>query len=62
MGTSAASEPLYFFIIVIMIYDLLTIFSSFFMTLTLELVALTTLRIYLMINLIDITNIDKICD
>ena len=32
------------------------------MTAPLEMVALTTSRIYLMIYLIDITNIDKICD
>ena len=61
MGTSAASEPIVF-IIVICIYDQLIIFSSFFMTTPLEMVALTTLRTYLMIYLIDITNIDKICD
>ena len=45
-----------------MIYDLLIVFSSFFMTAPLELVALTTSHIYLMTYLIDITNIDKIFD
>ena len=61
MGTSAASEPLNSLVIVIfMIYDLLIVFS-FFMTTPLDMVALTTSRIYLMIYLIDITNIDKIC-
>ena len=38
------------------------IFSSFFMTAPLEMVAFTTSGIYLMIYLIDIANIDKICD
>ena len=60
MGTSGASEPLNFFIIVF-IYDLLIVVSSFFMTVPLKMVALTTSRIYLMIYLIDITNIDT-CD
>ena len=50
MGTSAS-----------MIYDLLIVFSPF-LTSPLEMVALTTLWIYLMIYSIDITNIDKICD
>ena len=36
--------------------------GSFFMTAPLEMFALTTSRIYLMIYLIDSTNIDKICD
>ena len=45
-----------------MIHDLLIVFSSFFMTAPLEMVALTTSRIYLMIYLIDITNIEKNCD
>ena len=45
-----------------MIYDLLIVFSSFFMTRPWEMVALTTSRIYLNIYSIDITNIDKICD
>ena len=43
MGMSAASEPLNSFIIVI--YDLLIVYSSFFMTTPLEMVALTTSRI-----------------
>ena len=61
-GTSVASEPLNFFIIVI--YDLWPTYSFLLssLTATLEIVALTTSRIYLMIYLIDITNIDKICD
>ena len=42
-----------------MIYDLLIVFSPSFMTEPLEMVALTTSRIYLMIYIIDITNIDK---
>ena len=45
-----------------MIYDLLKVFSYFFMTAPLEMVALTTSRIYLMIYFTDITNIDKICN
>ena len=45
-----------------MIYDLLIVFSSFFMTAPLKMVALTTLRIHLMIYLTEVTNIDKICD
>ena len=58
MGTSAASEPLNFFIIVI--YDLRPTYSFLlFMTVPFEMVAMTTSRIYLMIYLIDITNIDK---
>ena len=44
------------------IYDLLIVFSPFLMTAPLEMVAFTTSRIYLTINLIDITIIDKICD
>ena len=53
METSAASEPLNFFIIVI--YDIVVF--SFFITAPLEMVAITTSRIYLMIYFIDITNI-----
>ena len=45
-----------------MIYDLLIVFSSIFMTAPFEMVALTTSRIYLMMYLIDITDVDKICD
>ena len=45
-----------------MIYDLLIVFSSFYITAPLQMVALTTSWIYLMIYLINITNIDKICD
>ena len=45
-----------------MIYDLLIVFSYLFMTAPMEMVALTTLRIYLMINLKDINNTYKICD
>ena len=63
METSAASELLNFFII--LIYDLRPTYSfspPFCMTVPLEMVALTTSRIYLMIYLIDITHIDKICD
>ena len=63
MGMSAASEPLNFFVVVIyMIFNLLIVFSSLFMAAPLKMVALTTSRIYLMVYLIDITNIDKICD
>ena len=58
MGTSAASEQLNFFQIVI--YDLWPTYS--FLLAPLKMVALTTSRIYLMIYLIDITHIDKICD
>ena len=62
MGTSAASEPLNFFIIVI--YDMWPThgFLLFFMTAPYEMIALTTSRIYVMINLIYYTNIDKICE
>ena len=49
MGTSAAREPLDSFIIVFIIYGLLIVFSSFFMNAPLEIDALTTSRIYLMI-------------
>ena len=42
-----------------MIYDLLIV-NSFIMTAPLEIAALTTSQIYLMVYLIDITNIDKI--
>ena len=45
-----------------MIYNQLIIFSSFFLTAPLKMVALTTTRYLLMIYLIDISNIDKICD
>ena len=56
------SFPLNSFIIVIyIIYDLLIVFSPF-VTAPFEMVALTTSRTYFMIYLIDITNIDKICD
>ena len=44
-----------------MIYDLLIVLSSIFMTAPSEMVAFITSQIYLMIYLIDITNIDKIC-
>ena len=44
-----------------MMYDLLIVFSSPFLTATLEIFALTTSQIYTMIYLIDITNIDKMC-
>ena len=57
MGTSAAGEPLIFFIILNMIYDLLIVLS-FLMTVAFE---MTTSMIYFMIYLIYITNIDKIC-
>ena len=62
MGTSIVGEPLNFLIIVI--YDLSTTYSflSSFLTAPLEMATLITLRIYLMIYLIDITNIAKICD
>ena len=64
MGTGTASEPLNSFIIVIndQIYDLTIVFSSFFMPAPLEMVALTTSHIYLMIYLLDITNMEKICN
>ena len=42
-----------------MSYELVIVFSSPFLTAHLEIVALTTSRIYLMIYLIDITNIYK---
>ena len=45
-----------------MIYDLLIVPSSFFMTARLEMVALIISRINLMIYLIDIKKEDKICD
>ena len=45
-----------------MIYVLLKVFSYFCLTAPLEMVALTTSRIHLMIYLIDITDIDKIWD
>ena len=44
-----------------MICDLFIVFSSPSLTAPLKMDALTTSGIYLMINLIDITNIDKIC-
>ena len=58
MGTSAACEPLNFFIIVI--YDPWPTYS--FLPAPLKMVALAFSRIYLMIYLIAITHIDKICD
>ena len=59
MGTNAASEPLKSFILVI--YELWPTYSfPFCITVPLEMVALTTSRIYLMIYLISITDIDKI--
>ena len=45
-----------------MIYDLLLVFSFFFIAAPLEMLALTTLRIYLVIYFLDITNIDKLYD
>ena len=45
-----------------MIYDLLIVFSSPFLSDPLEMITLTFSEINLMIYLIDITNIDKICD
>ena len=45
-----------------MIYDLLINFSSLFLNAPLEMIVLTTSWIYVMIYLIDITNIEKICD
>ena len=45
-----------------MIYYLLIVFSYFIMASPMEKVALTTSQIYLIVNLIDITNIDKIFD
>ena len=59
MGTSAANEPLDSFISAYMIYELLIVFSYFFMSSPLEMVAFTTSRIYLVIDVIDITSIDK---
>ena len=61
MGTSAASEPLNSFINVI--FDLRPTYSfhSLFLTTPMEMVALAISQNYLMISLIDITNIDKIC-
>ena len=58
------SFPLNAFIIVIYIsHDLPIVFSYFFMMhAPLEMVAFTTSRIYVMLYLIDIINIDKICD
>ena len=41
------------------IYGLLIVFSFFILIAPLEMVALATSRIYLIIYLIDITNIDK---
>ena len=55
MGTSAASEPLNSF----HNYDLLIVFSSFLTNAPLEMVALTTSQIYLMLYLKDIINTDK---
>ena len=54
MGTSAASEPLNFYIIVI--------YALSFLLAPLKMVALTTTRINLMIYLIYITHIEKMCD
>ena len=45
-----------------MIYDLFYSFLLFFMTAPLEMGSWTTLRIYLIIYLIDITYIDKVFD
>ena len=58
MGTSAASKPLNFFIIVI--YDLWPAYC--FLLAPLKMFALATSRTYLMIYLIDNTHLDKICD
>ena len=58
MGTSAASEPLNFFIIVIC--DLWPTYSV--LLAPLKMVSLTTSQIYLLIYLIYITHIDKICE
>ena len=60
MGTSVEGGPLNFFTIVKYVsYDLLIVFSSPFLIAPLEMVTLTTnTQIYLMIYLIDITNID----
>ena len=62
MGTSVATEPLNVSIIVI--YDLGPTFSFLlpFLTAPLEMVALTTSEIYLMIYLMDVTSIDKTCN
>ena len=62
MGKSAANESLSSFIIVI--YDLWPTYSFLHFNITepLEMVALTTSRIYLMIYLKDVANIDKKCD
>ena len=62
MGTSAASEPLNSFVIVI--YDLWPTYSFLppFLIAPLNMVTLTTSRIYSMIYFMDITNIDTICD
>ena len=59
MGTSAAIEPPDFFIIIV-IYDLWPTYS--FLLAPLKMIALTSLQIYTMIYLIDITHIDNICD
>ena len=45
-----------------MIYDLVMIFSYLFVTVILEMVALATSWIYLMIYALYIANIDKKCD
>ena len=58
MGTSAAIEPPDFFIIVI--YDLWPTYS--FLPAPLKMIALITSWVYQMINLIDITHFDNICD
>ena len=52
MGKSVASEPLYSFIIVIYMYDILIVFSFPFLTAPSEMVAVANLKIYLMIYLI----------
>ena len=57
MGTSVASEPLNSD----MIYDPFIVFSSCYMTAPLEMVAWATSRIYLIIYLNDITNIENKC-
>ena len=60
MGTRTPSEPLNSFLIVI--NDLTYSFLSPFLTTPMEMVALITSRICLMIYLIDITHIDHTCD
>ena len=60
MGTSIASEPLNFFII--LICEIWIFFSSPSLTAPYEMVALTTKRINLMLHSINVANIDKLCD